>query len=281
MEKTQELAAAKAGMDVKTARKYLVNSRPPSEQKAEREWRTRPDPFEQVWEELRQKIDANPGLEAKTLFEALQRESPGEFADGGAPSGPADAAAAHQTLAGHRGSGPRGVLRAETRARPVGPIRLHLHERVGHPDRGAEFSAHALPLRAHLLELGRRHVVLLGELGCPLGPLERGATERLMGTGRRAAETPDRSALDGGEQHERGEGVHQPLRGADAALPDGRSENPGRQSQRERRRRATSSPTETRRRPGAAAARQSRLPVGGGLPGVSATAAGATERGTA
>ena len=38
MEKTQELAAAKAGMDVKTARKYLVNSRPPSEQKAEREW---------------------------------------------------------------------------------------------------------------------------------------------------------------------------------------------------------------------------------------------------
>jgi hypothetical protein len=82
MEKTQELAAAKAGMDVKTARKYLANSRPPSEQKAEREWRTRPDPFEQVWEELRQKIDANPGLEAKTLFEALQRECPGEFADG-------------------------------------------------------------------------------------------------------------------------------------------------------------------------------------------------------
>ena len=204
MEKTQELAAAKAGMDVKTARKYLANSRPPSEQKAEREWRTRPDPFEQVWEEVRQKIDGNPGLEAKTLFEALQRECPGEFADGGAPSGPADAAAAHQALAGHRGSRSRGVLRAETCARPVGPVRLHLHERVGHPDRGAEFSAHALPLRAHLLELGRRHVVLLGEFR----ELERGAAERLMGTGRRAAETPDRSALDGGEQHERGEGVH-------------------------------------------------------------------------
>jgi len=104
MEKTQELAAAKAGMDVKTARKYLANSRPPSEQKAEREWRTRRDPFEQVWEEVRQKIDGNPGLEAKTLFEALQRECPGEFADGGAPSGPADAAAAHQALAGHRRS---------------------------------------------------------------------------------------------------------------------------------------------------------------------------------
>ena len=82
IEKTQELAAAKAGMDVQTARKYLADNRLPSEQKAEREWRTRPDPFEQVWEELRQKIDANPGLEAKTLFEALQRESPGEFVDG-------------------------------------------------------------------------------------------------------------------------------------------------------------------------------------------------------
>jgi len=127
-EKTRELAAAKAGMDAKTARKYLADTRLPRERLPERRWRTRPDPFEQVWEEVRRQIDANPGLEAKTLFEALQRECPGEFADGGEPSGPADAAAADQTLAGHRRSGPRGVLRAETRARPVGPVRLHLHE---------------------------------------------------------------------------------------------------------------------------------------------------------
>jgi hypothetical protein len=82
MEKTQELAAAKAGMDVQTARKYLADNRLPSEQRAERRWRTRPDPFEQVWEQMRQQMDANPGLEAKTLFEALQRKCPGEFADG-------------------------------------------------------------------------------------------------------------------------------------------------------------------------------------------------------
>lgn len=81
-EKTQEVAAAKAGMDIKTARKYLLDGRLPSEQSPDRTWRTRADPFDGVWEEIRQRIDAHPGLEARTLFEALQRERPGEFADG-------------------------------------------------------------------------------------------------------------------------------------------------------------------------------------------------------
>jgi hypothetical protein len=81
-EGTQELAAAKAGMDVKTARKYQADGGLPSESQIERTWRTRLDPFERVWDEVRRQIDANPGLEAKTLFEALQRNYPGEFADG-------------------------------------------------------------------------------------------------------------------------------------------------------------------------------------------------------
>jgi hypothetical protein len=81
-EKTHELAAAKAGMDEKTARKYLHDGRLPSKVKADRNWRTRPDGFERVWEEVRQQIDANPGLEAKTLFQELQRKYPGEYADG-------------------------------------------------------------------------------------------------------------------------------------------------------------------------------------------------------
>jgi transposase len=81
-EPTQEIAATKAGMDVKTARKYLRSARLPSEQKAERRWRTRPDPFQEVWEGLRTQLNDSPTLEAKTLFEALQREHPGRFADG-------------------------------------------------------------------------------------------------------------------------------------------------------------------------------------------------------
>ena len=81
-ESTQELAAAKAGMDVKTARKYLNCVKLPSEDRPERDWRTRKDPFERVWAEVQQQLDGNPGLEAKTVFEALQRKYPGEFADG-------------------------------------------------------------------------------------------------------------------------------------------------------------------------------------------------------
>lgn len=81
-ENTQELAAAKAGMDVKTARKYLDSDKLPSESRPERTWRTRQDPFEEVWEEVRNQLESNPGLEAKTLFAALQRANPGRFADG-------------------------------------------------------------------------------------------------------------------------------------------------------------------------------------------------------
>lgn len=81
-EKNQELAAAKAGMDPKTARDYLRDRRLPSERKKDRVWRTRSDPFTQVWERVREQVTVNPGLEAKTLFEALQREQPGSFADG-------------------------------------------------------------------------------------------------------------------------------------------------------------------------------------------------------
>lgn len=81
-EETQELSAAKAGMDIKTARKYLKSARLPSESKPERTWRTRKDPFERVWKEIQGQVEANPGLEAKTIFEALQRKCPGEFADG-------------------------------------------------------------------------------------------------------------------------------------------------------------------------------------------------------
>jgi hypothetical protein len=81
-EKTQAIAAAKAGMDEKTARKYLKSGQLPRQSKKEHAWRTREDPFNEEWEEIRQKLALNPGLEAKTLFDALQREKPGKFSDG-------------------------------------------------------------------------------------------------------------------------------------------------------------------------------------------------------
>lgn len=81
-EKTLATAAAKAGMDEKTARKYRRLGKLPSEVKVEYSWRTREDPFAEVWQEVKEKLEINPGLEAKTLFEDLQRRYPGRFADG-------------------------------------------------------------------------------------------------------------------------------------------------------------------------------------------------------
>jgi hypothetical protein len=80
--KSLVVAASKADMDEKTARKYRHVGNLPSEVKAEHTWRTREDPFSEVWEEIEEKLQINPGLEAKTLFEDLQRRYGGQFADG-------------------------------------------------------------------------------------------------------------------------------------------------------------------------------------------------------
>ena len=82
LEKNQEIAAAKAGMDRKTARKYLRAGRLPRELPQVPRWRTHVDAFENVWGELRELLEVNPGLEAKTLFDYLQRRYPGHFLDG-------------------------------------------------------------------------------------------------------------------------------------------------------------------------------------------------------
>jgi hypothetical protein len=75
-------AALKVGMDVKTARKYHHAGALPSERRLPHTWRTREDPFVEVWEELQVMLAVNPGLQAKTLFGYLQRKFPGRFQDG-------------------------------------------------------------------------------------------------------------------------------------------------------------------------------------------------------
>ncbi len=63
-------AAAKADMDEKTARKYRELGRLPSEVRLDHVWRTREDPFVEVWEEVKEKLEVNPGLEkASHCFE--------------------------------------------------------------------------------------------------------------------------------------------------------------------------------------------------------------------
>jgi len=77
-----EIASVKAGMDPKTARKYLQIRTLPSEMHQKNTWRTRPDPFADKWEEIRQLLAVEPGLQAKTIFEHLQQTHPGRFSDG-------------------------------------------------------------------------------------------------------------------------------------------------------------------------------------------------------
>jgi len=68
-------------MTDKTARKYRDDDRLPSQRKLPREYRTRIDPFAEVWDEVQARLEAEPRLKANTLFEWLQRTHPGEFPD--------------------------------------------------------------------------------------------------------------------------------------------------------------------------------------------------------
>ena len=76
------MAAARSGMDEKTARKYRKLGKLPTEVRQPHTWRTRSDPFESVWDEVAEQLELNPAIEAKSLFEWLQREHPGQFQDG-------------------------------------------------------------------------------------------------------------------------------------------------------------------------------------------------------
>lgn len=78
---TLSRAAWKTGMDPKTARKYR-DGKLPSERATGHTWRTREDPFDEIWEEVHEQLAENPGLQAKTLFEWLGRKYPGRFDDG-------------------------------------------------------------------------------------------------------------------------------------------------------------------------------------------------------
>jgi hypothetical protein len=83
--KSQEAAAAAAGMSVRTARKWTSAGGLPSASKSPRSWRTREDPFEGVWDEEIVPLlerDEERVLQATTLIELLEGRHPGRFAPG-------------------------------------------------------------------------------------------------------------------------------------------------------------------------------------------------------
>jgi hypothetical protein len=63
-ENSLPLAAAKAGMGENAARKYLRSGLLPSQMKKPRNWRTREDPFANIWTEVEALVKEAPRLEA-------------------------------------------------------------------------------------------------------------------------------------------------------------------------------------------------------------------------
>lgn len=76
---TQETAAAKAGMDVKTARKYINIEKLPSDMEAPHVWKTRIDVFAAHWDEIAKMLKASPRLQGKTVLAYLVRKYPDHY----------------------------------------------------------------------------------------------------------------------------------------------------------------------------------------------------------
>ena len=76
---TQEVAAMKAGMTAKTARKYIKIGKLPSELKKPRKHRTRDDSFSEVWPAIAEMLTNAPGLQANTILDDLIKRYPDKF----------------------------------------------------------------------------------------------------------------------------------------------------------------------------------------------------------
>lgn len=78
--RTQKVSAAKAGFSERSSRNIAQRDFQPA--KAKRNWLTKKDPFETVWDkELVPMLEKHPSLQAKTLLEDLQQRYPDAYPD--------------------------------------------------------------------------------------------------------------------------------------------------------------------------------------------------------
>ena len=123
--KTQETAAAQAGICVRSARNWQSGPLP-SETKQERQWRTRPDPFDGVWEAEIEPLlrgEAAGQLKATTIIEWLEEEHPGRFSAAQLRTLQRRLQALRQAQeAGAARTGSRGVLPAGASTGPGSPV---------------------------------------------------------------------------------------------------------------------------------------------------------------
>lgn len=80
--KTQEQAAARAGMHPNTARKYERRGALPSQLAQPRTYRTRPDPFADDWSWVQAHLERDTAIQAHTLFALLCQQHPDRYHPG-------------------------------------------------------------------------------------------------------------------------------------------------------------------------------------------------------
>src|SRR5437870_2944865 len=76
---SQRLAAARAGMGERTARKYEQAGELPSQLKRPHTWATRDNPFEQDWPWVVAQLERDPALQGSTLFALLCEQHPSRY----------------------------------------------------------------------------------------------------------------------------------------------------------------------------------------------------------
>jgi len=77
-----EKSSSKAGLSRKTGAKYIRRGELPCEHRTDRNWKTRQDPFKDVWPIASTKLTEAPELEGKALFEWICERYPGQFQEG-------------------------------------------------------------------------------------------------------------------------------------------------------------------------------------------------------
>lgn len=75
----QRIAAARAGMSERTARKYERAAQLPSQLKRPHDWQTRQNPFEEDWPWVVTQLERDAALQASTLFGLLCEHHPGKY----------------------------------------------------------------------------------------------------------------------------------------------------------------------------------------------------------
>ena len=103
---TQQVAAARAGMSERTARRYERAGKLPSQLKGQRTWRTRENPFEDDWAWVVEQLQRDPARAVSDLVCAAVRPASGQVS----PDTGAHTATTYRDMESRCRAGERGVL---------------------------------------------------------------------------------------------------------------------------------------------------------------------------